>query len=340
MLTNLINNINNDNQGPARKRSKYFWFKIFDEQLIWVLLILLLIIASSIIPSFFSKQNLINLALNSSILGIMVIAESLCLIIGKFDLSIESTLAISALVGAILTNKMGFNGVLTWFIVLAIGAFIGLINGVFIVKIGVNPFIQTLAMLIILRGLMLVFTGGLTIFPLPDLYRVFGATKIFTIPSPVIILILIYIFFIVIMERRKFGRILYATGSNPEAAFASGINVDRLNIIVFILSGTIAAFAGLVLSGRMNAVDNNLGEGMIFEVMAAAVIGGVSLYGGRGRLFGAIGGVLFLGMVGSVLTWFNISPFLVETIRGVIILFAVVVDALKNKVRERLLMIS
>ena len=229
--------------------------------------------------------------------------------------------------------------IFAWFIVLAIGAFIGLINGVFIVKIGVNPFIQTLAMLIILRGLMLVFTGGLTIFPLPDLYRVFGATKIFTIPSPVIILVLIYILFIIIMERRKFGRVLYATGSNPEAAFASGINVDRLNIIVFVLSGTIAAFAGLVLSGRMNAVDNNLGEGMIFEVMAAAVIGGVSLYGGRGRFFGAIGGVLFLGMVGSVLTWFNISPFLVETIRGVIILFEVVVDAQKNKVRERLLML-
>jgi len=320
-------------------KSKFFWFKIIDEQLIWILLVLLFLITTAIIPKFFSLQNIINLALNSSILGLLVIAESLCLLIGKFDLSIEATLAITALIGAIMTNKMGFNPILTWVVVLALGAIIGLFNGVLIVKVGVNPFVQTLSMQIILRGMMLVLTGGITIFPLPQLYRIFGATKIFNVPTPIIILVLMYAFFIIILEKRQFGRFIYATGSNAEAAYTSGVNVNRINIIVFTLSGLISAFAGLVLSGRLNAVDNNFAKGMVFEVMAASVIGGISLAGGRGRLLGAMGGVLFLGMVGSVLTWLNVQPFMVETVRGIIILVAVVIDAIKNKVREKLLMI-
>ena len=340
-----MNAFNNGNdrelltKSQLNSKGKFFWFKIIDEQLIWILLLALFLITTAIIPKFFSVQNIINLALNSSVLGLLVIAEALCLLIGKFDLSIEATLAITALTGALLTNKMGFNPILTWIIVLALGAIIGVFNGVLIVNVGVNPFVQTLSMQIILRGMMLVLTGGITIFPLPQLYRVFGATKVFSIPTPIIILVVMYVLFIIILEKRQFGRFIYATGSNPEAAFTSGVNVKRINIIVFTLSGLISAFAGLVLSGRLNAVDNNLAKGMVFEVMAAAVIGGISLAGGRGRLFGAIGGVLFLGMVGSVLTWLNVQPFMVETVRGVIILVAVVIDAIKNKVREKLLMI-
>jgi len=320
-------------------KGKFFWFKIIDEQLIWILLVLLFLITTAIIPKFFSVQNIINLALNSSILGILVIAESLCLLVGKFDLSIEATLGVTALIGALMTSRMGFNPVLVWVIVLLLGAVIGLFNGVLIVKVGVNPFVQTLSMQIILRGMMLVLTGGITIFPLPKLYRIFGATKIFNIPTPIVILVLMYIFFIIILEKRQFGRFIYATGSNPEAAFTSGVNVNLINILVFTLSGLIAAFAGLVLSGRLNAVDNNFAKGMVFEVMAASVIGGISLAGGRGRLLGALGGVLFLGMVGSVLTWLNVQPFMVETVRGIIILVAVVIDAVKNKIRGKLLMI-
>ncbi|MHB1347030.1 MAG: ABC transporter permease [Candidatus Humimicrobiaceae bacterium] len=323
----------------VNSKGKFFWFKIIDEQLIWILLLLLFLITTAIIPKFFSLQNIQNLALNSSILGILVIAETLCLLVGKFDLSIESTLAITALIGAIMTNKMGFNPILTWVVVLLLGAVIGLFNGVLIVKVGVNPFVQTLSMMIILRGLMLVFTGGITVFPLPQIYRAFGATKILTVPTPIIILVLLYVFFIVVLEKRQIGRFIYATGSNSEAAYTSGVNVNKINILVFTLSGLIAAFAGLVLSGRLNAVDNNLAKGMVFEVMAASVIGGISLAGGRGRLLGALGGVLFLGMVGSVLTWLNVQPFMVETVRGIIILVAVVIDAVKNKVREKLLMI-
>lgn len=321
-----------------QKSRKFFWFKIIDEQLIWILLLFMILITSILIPSFFSIQNFLNLVTNSTILAILVIAESLCLILGKFDLSIESTMGLTALVGAILVRYQGFNSYLTWLIVLVLGVAIGLFNGVLIVKLGVNPFVQTLAMLIILRGAMLILTEGITIFPLPDNYRVFGATMVGRVPILVIILIIMYAFFIIVLERRQFGRILYATGSNANAAFISGINVNKLNIIVFTLSGLIAAFAGIVLSGRLNAVDNYFGKDMIFEVMAAAVIGGISLTGGRGRLLGALGGVLFLGLIGSMLTWLDVEPFWVSTVRGMVILLAVIVDAGKNKLREKVLM--
>lgn len=320
-----------------QKRRRILLYKIFDEQLIWLLLLFMIFITSLIIPSFFSIQNFLNLLTNSAILGILVIAESLCLILGKFDLSIESTMAFTALVGAMLVRYNGFNPYLTWVIVLALGTVIGLFNGVLIIKVGVNPFVQTLAMLIILRGAMLIITEGITIFPLPDNYRVFGATMVGRVPILVIILIIIYVFFIIVLEHRQFGRILYASGSNPNAAFVSGINVNKLNIMVFTFSGLIASFAGIVLAGRLNAVDNYFGKDMIFEVMAAAVIGGISLTGGRGRLIGALGGVLFLGLVGSMLTWLNVEPFWVSTVRGMVILLAVVIDAVKNKVREKVL---
>ena len=107
---------------------------------------------------------------------------------------------------------------------------------------------------------------------------------------------------------------IFATGSNAKAAYTSGVNVNKINIIVFTLSGLISAFAGLLLSGRLNAVDNNFAKDMIFEVMVASVIGGISLAGECSRLLGAIGGTLFFGMVGSILTWLNVQPFMVETV--------------------------
>lgn len=316
---------------------RYILLKVADEYLIWVLLLLSLLVVSVVSKGFFSKENLINLAVNSTILGILVIAESLCLLLGKFDLSIESTLAFAALMGAILVRK-NVNPFVAMFVVLSTGAAIGLLNGVFIVRLGVNPFMQTLSTNIIFRGLMLVFTGGVTLFNFPDAYRVLGDTKILGIPTPIILLAGLYVFFIVLLTKSRWGRRLYLTGSNERAAFASGIDTKKVNVQVFVIAGLLAAFAGLIASTRFNGIDNNLAKGQVFEVFAAAVMGGVSLYGGRGSLFGAIGGVLFLGCVSSILTWFRVSGFMVETVRGCVILVAILLDAFKNRLRENLLL--
>lgn len=308
--------------------------RLFDN-VIWLLLGLILVIMGILAPAFFSLTNLITLAQNSTILGLMVIAESLCLIIGKFDISIESTLAFAALIGAMLV-KAGVSPAPAMLVVVAIGALIGLVNGVGIVLLGANPFMQTLSMNVIFRGLMLVLTGGVTIFNFPAAYRVLGDTAPLGVPTPILVTVLFYAVFVLMLQRRRWGRHLYAIGTNEKAAVVAGINVRGISVQVFVLAGAIAAFAGLIASTRYNGVPNLLAKGMVFEVFAAAVMGGISLQGGQGRLLGAVGGVLFLGVVTSILTWLRVDAFVVQTTRGIIILAAILIDALKDKLQKRI----
>ncbi|HTY46337.1 MAG TPA: ABC transporter permease [Methanomassiliicoccales archaeon] len=323
----------NHRSTAARMR---FLFAIVDDYLIWILLVVSLLGMGLISRTFFSLQNLVNLLMNSTTLGILVIAESLCVILGKLDLSIESTLAFAALVGALMV-KANAPPALAIIVVILIGVAVGAINGIFVVSLGVNPFMQTLSMNIILRGLMFVLTKGITVYGFPDGYRLFGDTSLLGVPTPILLLALLYALFLVLLHKRQWGRQMYAAGSNPRAAFLSGINVGRLNVLAFILAGALSAFAGLVISTRFDAVTNTLARGQVFDVFAAAVMGGIALSGGRGSLIGAVGGVLFLGCIASILTWLRVSPFGVQTVRGCVILLAIVLDALKNKLRERAL---
>lgn len=320
----------------AHNSARYKLAKFADIYLIWVLLAAAVAVMTAISLDYFTGYNLINLLLGSSILGIMVIAETLCLLIGKLDLSVESTLAFSALIGAIMVTR-GVDPYLSMLVVLAIGAVIGLVNGVFIVRLGVNPFVQTLSMSIIFRGAIFLISGGIPFYGFPESYRILGATKLIGIPTPIIITVLLYLVFIIALERTKWGRNVYAIGQNSNAAYASGVRVDKVTIVVYTLAGLLSALAGLILSTRLNSMDYNVAKGMVFDIMAAAVIGGISLNGGRGRLIGAIGGVLFFNIVSSILTWLNLSIYWVETTRGFIIAAAVAIDALKNKLRKAVL---
>jgi len=313
-----------------------FPLTIVDDYLIWILLVGSLLGMGLISHTFFSVQNLANLLMNSTTLGILVIAESLCLILGKLDLSIESTLAFAALVGALMV-KADAPPVLAIGVVVLIGLAVGALNGIAIVYLGVNPFMQTLSMNIILRGLMFVLTKGITVYGFPDGYRIFGDTSLLGVPTPILLLVLFYLLFLILLQKRQWGRRMYAAGANPRAAFLSGIDVGRMNLQAFIMAGGLAAFAGLMISTRFDAVTNTLARGQVFDVFAAAVMGGIALSGGRGSLIGAVGGVLFLGCIASILTWLRVSPFGVQTVRGCVILLAIVLDALKNKVRERVL---
>ncbi|MCL6088132.1 MAG: ABC transporter permease [Actinobacteria bacterium] len=335
-MTNLKENIAENTIIKKRSRA-YFWFKILDEYLVWILIVVILIVMSLAMKSFLRPINLMYILINSTPIGIMAIAASLVFIIGKFDLSIESTLGFCAMIGGLIVTKTGINPFLAIIILLAVGAAIGFFNGICIVKLGVNPFLQTLSMLILLRGLMLFITSGVTITKLPQSYRIFGNSKLFGIPAQIFVLLVFFFMFSILLERTVFGKRLYAIGANPELAFISGIKTDRLNILVFILSGTLAAFSGLVLSTKQGAVDANLGKGLLFTVFASAVLGGVSLFGGKGRVIGALGGVLFLTTIGSLLSWIEVSAFGIDSITGGIILLAVILDATKNKLRERII---
>jgi ribose/xylose/arabinose/galactoside ABC-type transport system permease subunit len=254
-----------------------------------------------------------------------------------FDLSIESTLGFSVVVSVLLFQRYDMPAIIVIPLIFALGVVIGLFNGFMIVKLGINPFVQTLAMLVILRGLILLFTYGETLIDLPDWYRWIGTSEVFGIPSQIFILIGLYILFIILLGRTPWGRRIYAVGSNKNAAMASGIKSGNIVMSAFLLSSVLACLAGFIFTSRVGAVFPTVGEGWIFDVFAASVIGGISLQGGRGKLIGTLGGVIFLSIISSMIVWFSLPIMAVRALRGVIILAAVLLDALKNKVRTRLL---
>lgn len=294
-------------------------------------------------PRIFSVRILINVMEHSSILGILVIGMIFCLLAGRFDLSSESTLGFTALVGAwmVSTNVHFGSGwllppLVVVILMLAMGAAIGCLNSFFIIKLRVNAFIVTLAMLLAFRGFTYVFTGANTMYDLPESFIGLGSYSIGGIlPLSVILFVGLFVVSQFVLSYTSFGRDLYAIGGNPGAAFAAGIRVDRRTLTSFILSGMLAALGGWVLAGRLQAVTINLAQGMVFEVFAAAVIGGVSLAGGKGNMIGPLGGVLLLGMITTGLSVMPISSLWVDAVRGVLILVAVVLWRVTEIYEER-----
>lgn len=312
------------------------------DNLIWILLLLVVVVFSLLTDRFLTVTNIFNIFIHAAGLGIAVIGLSFTLLTGNFDLSIESTIGFTALLGAWLVapaagiahgSGWNVNPFLAALFMLLVGLGIGWINGTLITRAKMNNFIVTLAMLIILRGIMLGFTQGETIAQLPAGFKVLGHDKLGPVPISVIVLIVAFIIAHIVTRYRRFGRDLYAIGGNPDAALAAGIDPDRRIRHVYLVSGVLAAFAGWVLAGRLGVVVPGMGEGMIFEVFAAAVIGGISLQGGRGTLIGAFGGVLLLSAINSGLNLMRVSSFWIQTVRGLVILVAMFIDA--QKVRYR-----
>ncbi len=306
--------------------------------LIWILLLAVVIMFGLLSDRFLTTTNITNIFVHAAVLGILVVGQSFTLVTGNFDLSMESTLAVCALIGAWLILPAGaptFGGgiMLSSYIaipiLLLVGLAIGWLNGMLITKLKMNNFIVTLAMLIVLRGVIMIITEGNTLTRLPDQFKFLGNAYLGPIPVSVIALVLAFVVAHIVMQYRPFGRSLYAIGGNTGAALTAGIDPERRIRHVYLISGLLAAVAGLMLAGRTGVVVENMGKGMIFEVMAAAVIGGISLQGGRGTMAGAFGGVLLLSTIRSGLSLLRVSSFWIEIVSGLIILIAMLIDAQK-----------
>ncbi len=310
---------------------------------VWIVLLFTTIAFVAVEPRLLSVRIFINVLEHSSILGILVIGMIFCLLAGRFDLSSESTLGFTALVGAWMVSTNPFFGsgwqlppALVIVLMLGMGAGVGCLNSFFIIKLRVNAFIVTLAMLLALRGFTYVFTNANTMYDLPPSFTALGGYSIGgLLPVSVILFLSLFVVSQFVLSYTAFGRDLYAIGGNREAAFAAGIRVDRRTLTAFILSGMLGALAAWVLAGRLQAVTINLGQGMVFEVFAAAVIGGVSLAGGKGTMMGPLGGVLLLGVITTGLSVMPISSFWVDAVRGVLILAAVVLWRVSEIFEER-----
>lgn len=308
------------------------------DNMIWLILIAAFI-GFSFIPNYFQPSVIISILVHSTFLAVLVIGETLCLLTGNFDLSIESTLAFTAMFAAVLMGTGAPTpgwGVSPWLAIpamLLVGILIGALNGVCVARLKINPFIVTLATLIVFRGLTIIFTGSQAVIRFPHVYNFPAITNIGPIPLLVIIVAVLYISFYFITTRTLFGRKLFAVGGDRDAAFAFGMKPDRTIITAYILSGFLAALAGWFMSSKLDAALPGMAEGMAFDVMAAAVIGGVSLQGGKGSLIGALGGVLLLGAINAALTVALVSPYWYRIVRGLVIFLAVGLDTLKRRLR-------
>jgi len=306
--------------------------------LIWFLLVGIIIFFAFTTRNFLTTANFINILFNASVLGVLVIGQSFTLLTGNFDLSAESTLGLCGVLGIVFISPAGpplygagwmLSPVLSLLLVHAIGMAIGWVNGVLITKMRVNNFVVTLAMLITIRGLTLLVNNGQTAYSQSRGYNWLGLGKLGPIPVPVIVFLVLFLVGNIVVSRTRFGRELYAIGANRKAALASGVRPDRRVIQVYVLSGLLAAFAGWMLSARLTNAMSSMGKGMIFEVFAASVIGGVSLQGGQGNLIGALGGVLLLTTIGAGLNLMDVSVYWIQAIRGFIILIAMIIEAQK-----------
>ncbi len=295
-------------------------------------LILLIVVGAMVSPVFLNAANIITILTSSAALALVVLAESLIVITGKFDLSLESTAGFAPAIGAMLVlpaANFGFGvevptavGLLA---VLAIGAVVGFLNGFMVVGLRLNAFIVTLAMLIILRGMLVGATSGRTLFDLPDAFYALMTVTVLGLPLSVWLAAIAFLVAGFILRYHRLGRALYAIGGNPEAARAAGIRVERVTWAVYILAGVLAAVGGLVITGYVGAISANQGNGMIFTVFAAAVIGGISLDGGKGTMLGALSGVLLLGVVQNLLTLAQVPSFWIQAIYGAIILGSLII---------------
>jgi simple sugar transport system permease protein/ribose transport system permease protein len=308
------------------------------DNLIWVLLVIFFALNALFTPNFLVYDNIINIFYHSAILSMLVLAQGLLLLTGNLDLSIESTLAFAPAVALLAATKWipGLDPYSAILLTIATGAFIGFFNGVVVARFGINSFILTLSMLIVLRGLAL-FMLPFAIYKLNPVYTFLGSARfIANIPVAVILMLGIFILMHVILRFTPFGRHLLATGGNPRASYISGIDTGKMITYAFIIAGMLAAVAGLLAAGRQDAINNTMGKDMVLLSFAGAILGGASLTGGRGTPMGMLGGALLLGMIDNSLTLIGINVFILYACYGLLILLAVFLDRLKSKWREHL----
>ncbi|MEU6223153.1 ABC transporter permease [Streptomyces sp. NPDC047042] len=295
-------------------------------------IVVIAIVGQIVNPVFLQTDNLINVLQTMSEIALLVLAQTMILIVKKMDLSLESTMGLAPGVAAWLTiGSAGHGlGILpgAWAIpvTLAVGVLIGVVNSLLIIRFGLNGFIVTLGMLIVLRGVLTGISGGQTFFQLPESMLYLGTAQWFGMPASIWLCLALFAVAIVVLGWTSFGRSLYAIGGNVDAAKAAGIRTDRVLWIVLVAGSVLAALAGLLLSGRLASVASAQGNGYIFTVFAAAVIGGISLNGGKGTMFGAFSGILLLFMIQNVLTLGGVPAQWIGALNGLIILVALMIS--------------
>lgn len=290
---------------------------------VWILLLLCvaLTFTSSV---FLTGTNLLNIGLATAVTALLAVGQTFVIILAEIDLSVGAMLGFSAVVTALTLRHQG--PLVAIVVGVVVGAAAGLVNGLLVTKTRMPSFIATLAMMSILAGLALQITGGNPVAVTSYSFQNIGQSRLVGVPVPVWIMLVVAVIFGVVLARSRYGRHVYATGDNSEAARLSGISVDRVKILAFVISGVLSAVAGFILTARLSTAEPTAGSGLELEAIAAVIIGGTSLAGGRGGLVGTIVGALILGVIDNGMNLLNVSPFLQSVVKGLVILFAVLLD--------------
>lgn len=308
--------------------------KFYKKYGIFVLFLIEVIIFSFLSKQFMTWTNIMNLIRQVSMLGIVVTGVTMIMIGGGTDLSIGAQMALGGLFVAEMIVNRGFNPFLAGIIGLGFGALMGVLNGVLIVKLNIFPLVVTLGTMTIIQGAAYLITGGYSIYGLPDNFKFFGQGYIGPVPFPVIVFITIVIIFTVIMGKTYFGRHVYAMGGNYEAARLAGINVRRLRVAVYALSGLLTGIASTIMLARTNSAQPSTASTYAFDCMTAAVLGGVSFAGGSGSILGGVMGVIIIGTLENGLILMGVNEYWKEVIKGVILIGAVALDNIERKSKK------
>lgn len=315
--------MNNILKAPGR-----FSIKKLSRYGIYVAFVVMCIFFSIINPVFLTPGNIINMIRQVSFNAILAMGMTVVIITGGIDLSVGSVLALAAVVTAsfVQTSNPLLPVPLAVLIGLIIGAVCGAFNGLMITKGKLAPFIVTMVTMTMARGAAQLFTKGRPVSGLLPSFDVLGAGFLFGIPIPIYILALVVVITWFMLSRTRNGRYLYAVGGNEQAAVASGIKVSRVKLTAYIFSGVMAALVGIIMTARLNSASPVLGNGYELDAIAAAVIGGTSMTGGKGKVVAVLVGALIIGTISNGLDILNVSAYWQQIIKGIIILVAVLID--------------
>ena len=311
-------------QAAARRR---FSISIVDYGIVIAFLVLCVALAV-LTPTFLTSGNLLNVGRQVSIVAILAAGQTFVILTAGIDLSVGSVLALAGAVAAGVSASFGWGpGIVAG---LLVGGGAGLLNGLAITLLLVPDFVATLAMLSIARGATLIYTNGQPISVADGAMRFLGAGTIGPIPVPIVVTLLVFAVAIVVLRSMTFGRYVYATGGNRRAAAFSGIDTNRVRVLVYVASGLLAGIAGVVLTGRLATADPQAGVGYELDAIAAVVLGGTSLFGGEGSVARTLLGALILGVLSNGMNLLDVSPFYQEVVKGVVIVIAVALGNLEQ----------
>ncbi|MBC5649101.1 ABC transporter permease [Christensenella tenuis] len=302
----------------------------FDQLGIVIVLVALVVVIGISNSNFFSQENIINVLRSTSYIFIIGIAMTFVLITGGLDLSVGSVMAVGGILAALAATN-GIPLIPSMLIGFAFGAAVGIVNGLLVVKLNIPSLIVTLGMMYVCDGLSLIITQGTPVYPLPDDFKQMGQGSVGIIPNVVVVAAVLAVIGAFVLKKTQYGRSVYAVGGNRETARLSGIDTNKVQISVYVLSGIAAALTGILMAGRLNSAQPSAGNNYELKVIAAAVIGGTSMFGGSGNILGTLIGALLMTVIENGMLLMKLSAYWQSLIVGVIMVFAVGLDQYRRK---------